>query len=131
MSIPLLIEWFVAALLIVLGISHIAQPRLWVALFTDVLKWPYAALIIGAFTLPFGLLVAIGHNVWVLDVPVIVTIVGWGWTVKGTLYLIAPAVLHFAARPHVHRPNRFVMGGAIALVLGAVIMVRLVTLLRA
>ena len=131
MSMHLFIEWFVAAMLIVVGVSHIAQPRLWVALFSDFLKWPYAALIIGAFTLPLGLLVAIGHNVWVLDVPVIITIIGWGWTLKGTLYMTAPGVLHFAARPHIHRPNRFVIGGIISLILGAAVIIRLITLVRA
>lgn len=126
MSVQLLIEWFVAILLLATGVSHMVQPRLWAQLFVDVLQKPYGGLFIGAMTLPLGLFVALGHNVWGLRPPVIVTIVGWGWTIKSTIYLLYPQALNKVATRHMERPHRFIPAGAVmALLGGAVIAYRL------
>jgi len=52
----------------------------------------FAPLIIGMYTLPTGLVILLGHNIWAWDWPVVVTIAGWGMTIKATLYLIFPAL---------------------------------------
>ena len=52
----------------------------------------FAPLIIGMYTLPTGLVILLGHNMWAWDWPVFVTIAGWGMTIKATIYLIFPAV---------------------------------------
>ena len=121
MSLQLLIEWFVATLLVVTGVSHVLQPRLWAQLFIDVLQKPYGGLFIGAMTLPLGLFVALGHNVWVLRPPVIVTIVGWGWTIKGTIYMLYPQAMNKVATRHMAHPLRFIPAGALMVALGGVV----------
>lgn len=122
MTLEAFIEWFAAIQLIVLGLSHIVQPRLWTMLFAELLTRPYAGLVIGMFTLPFGLLILLGHNTWALNVSVIVTILGWGWTIKGSLYLLAPAVPQKVARRHLEHPIRFAVAGAIIAGLGAAVL---------
>jgi hypothetical protein len=52
----------------------------------------FAPLIIGMYTLPTGLIILLGHNVWAWDWPVFVTIAGWGMTTKATIYLLFPAI---------------------------------------
>ena len=52
----------------------------------------YAPVIIGMETLPTGLVILLGHNIWAWDWPVFVTIAGWGMTIKATLYLIFPTL---------------------------------------
>lgn len=89
----LLVEQFVALSLLILGLSHAVQPGRWVELFTDFIRRPYAALVIGAYTLPFGLAIVLTHNVWVLGLPVVVTVCGWAWTVKSVVYLLRPQTL--------------------------------------
>jgi hypothetical protein len=47
-----------------------------------------AGIIIGMFTLPVGLMIIAGHNIWVFDLPVIITICGWGMTIKSLTYML-------------------------------------------
>src|SRR5690348_1205729 len=89
----LFVEQLVAVSLLATGLSHALQPSLWAALFRDLLDRPYAALVIGVFTLPLGLFVVLTHNVWVLGVPVVVTVFGWAWTIKSVGYLLYPRAL--------------------------------------
>ena len=110
------LEAFTAAITAIVCISHILHPRLWGMLFIDLMKHPYAGLYVGAFTLPLGLLIALGHNVWVPDIPVIVTIFGWGWTLKGTIYLLRPATVQQVGSRHMQHPERFRIAGGIMLV---------------
>lgn len=119
----LLTEQFVAVALLATGLSHALQPARWAELFTDFLHRPYAALVIGTLTLPLGLGVVLTHNVWVLDLPVIVTLFGWGWTVKSVLYLLRPQSLDVwrekATGPQARRS--FIAVGSVMAVLGAVL----------
>lgn len=125
MTTELRIEWFGGLLLIIIGLSHVVQPKLWVRLFIDLFALPYAGLIVGVFTVPFGLLIVAGHNTWVLGVPLIVTIIGWGWTVKGTLYLLCPSLPARVAARHLRHPNRFALAGAIMAVAGGAVIAQL------
>lgn len=122
----LLIERFVTILILATGLSHALQPARWADLFRDLLPRPYAALYVGVFTLPLGLLIVLTHNVWIADWAVIVTIMGWSWTIKSSLYLMLPATLDRfrdkAAGPRAER--NFVLVGSIMAVLGCVMVWR-------
>ncbi len=121
-----LIELFTALLLGATGLSHIVQPRLWARLFLDVFQRDWAGLFIGALTLPLGLLVVLGHNVWVWDVLVLVTIFGWGWTIKGTLYLLRPKTVQQVGARHMQHPGRFRIAGAIGVVAATTIVASII-----
>ena len=83
--------WF-ALSLVIFGLSHAVQPRLWADFFNAMKASGFAPLIIGMYTLPTGLIILLGHNQWTWDFPVFVTIAGWGMTTKATIYLLFPAV---------------------------------------
>ncbi len=84
------IERLVALLCFVFGVSHVVQPRAWVELFVN---WRdqgtrgvfYMALL----HLPVGAFIVAFHNVW-SGIPALVTLLGWGWMLKGALYLCYP-----------------------------------------
>ena len=59
-------------------------------LFDDLFGDPTPGLVIGTLTLPLGLFVVLTHNIWVLGWPVVVTVCGWGWTVKAMIYMVRP-----------------------------------------
>src|SRR3712207_3941761 len=90
-DVEIAIERLVALCCLVIGLSHIVQPRAWAELF---IQWRekgtpgvfYTALL--HFT--FGAVIVAFHNVW-RGIPIIVTLLGWGWTVKGFVYLVYPA----------------------------------------
>ena len=86
---PYIDAWF-ALSLVIIGLSHAAQPRLWADFFNAMKRTGFAPLIIGMYTLPTGLVILLGHNIWAWDWPVFVTIAGWGMTIKATIYLHLP-----------------------------------------
>lgn len=130
MSTTLFAEWFCAVLLIVVGLSHMAAPRLWATLFKDLFKLPYAGLVIGTLTLPLGAAIVLMHNVWTLSLGLIVTIIGWAWTIKATLYLLVPSLPVRVGARHMDHPQRFVWVGAVMCAMGVAVVVR-VSLLSA
>jgi uncharacterized protein YjeT (DUF2065 family) len=86
------IDAYFALTLVIIGLSHAAQPRLWAEFFNAMKRTGYAPLIIGMYTLPTGLVILLSHNHWAWGWPVLVTIAGWGMTIKATLYLIFPTL---------------------------------------
>ena len=92
MAAIVLIEWFVALVLLIVGLSHLTAPREWAALFTALLEQPWGTLIVGMWTLPFGVVLIVGHNIWRPDLGLVVTLLGWAWTIKGSFYLVMPDV---------------------------------------
>jgi uncharacterized protein YjeT (DUF2065 family) len=105
------IELFTAALLLILGASHIAAPAAWSGLFADLLQRPYAGLWIGMLTLPLGLLLILTHNIWVADLGLITTLLGWSWAIKGTLYLLVPGWPARRFKLLVQHPKHFMIAG--------------------
>ena len=60
---------------------------------------PVFTYIFTAALLPWGLAVVWIHNEWVFDFPVIVTLIGWIWTVKCFLWLVIPDLLRKFLKP--------------------------------
>ena len=85
----LIARWF-AVSSIAFGLSHALYPATWAALVLPLRDRPTGGLLIATFNFPLGLVIILGHNVWVWDVPVIVTVAGWLTTIKSTAYLLIP-----------------------------------------
>ena len=116
------IEKLFALSCFVIGLSHLVQSRAWAELF---IHWRekgnvgvfYTALL--HFT--FGALTVAFHNVW-RGLPIIVTLAGWGWTIKGLLYLTYPAHgMKMLNRVSIERAWEFVVAGAALVVVAGVI----------
>jgi len=64
-----------------------------------------------------GALIVAFHHVW-RGIPLVVTLLGWGWTVKGLLYLIYPKHgLRMLARVSLEKSHEFVIAGVVLLLL--------------
>ena len=113
MSIPTLIARFFSVSLCLVAVSHLVQPRLWRDFFTKIKGTGVAGIIIAMYTLPQGLLIVLGHNIWVLDIQVIITFCGWGMTIKSITYAILPerADAVIPEGPNAHR--KYAWGGAL------------------
>ena len=75
---------------LILGVSRILHPNLWIDLIANIGKSRFAGFWMGSFALTVGLFLILGHNKWVLDWPLLITVVGWGMAIKGTIYLLVP-----------------------------------------
>ena len=116
------IERLVALLCLVFGISHIVQPRAWAEFFISCRgKGETGVFYIALLHLPIGAFIVAFHNIW-HGVPAIVTVLGWGWTVKGALYLCYPKHgLRMMAVVSVERAWHFVVGGVLLVLVAALI----------
>lgn len=115
-------EVFAVVNLAVIGVSHIAQPKVWVEFFTLLRERGHAGVFFnGMLSLIFGSILVAFHNVWT-GLPMIVTVLGWGQVVKGLLSLVAPPIgLKKMMRVSLDRAWEFQAVGAIFVVLAALI----------
>lgn len=86
----LIIERVVALFYLIVGLSCIIQARIWIDLSRELLKKPSSLIVWSIQFLPLGLIVLLGHNLWVSDWRVIITIIGWLATLKCVSYLLFP-----------------------------------------
>ena len=86
----LLIERVVALVYLIMGLSCIVQARMWRELSLELLNSPNSLVRWSLQWLPLGLIVILGHNLWVTDWRIIVTLIGWVVTLKCVLYLLFP-----------------------------------------
>ena len=93
MALDLLIERWFAIGFLVFGFSHLLNPDKWTAVFLPLRERDTSGLLLATFTLPIGLMVTLAHNIWVVGLPVIVTLTGWAMIVKSLLYLFLPRAL--------------------------------------
>lgn len=115
------IERLTALAFIITGLSHIAAPRVWARFFIDLrAKGEMAGFLNAWIHIPLGLLIVAFHWVWSWP-GVLVTLIGCGLTLKGTLYFLWPA-LALKSMAHVSEEKawRFRVAGVAGLALGLV-----------
>ena len=117
----MLLERYFAIAFLLVSLSHIVQPRMWTELFAALRKTGHAAVAIAMFTLPQGVVIIIWHNVWVWDLPVVLTIAGWGMTLKSANYLMSPKIADRMIEGPGSSPRNYVAGGIIGLIIGGVL----------
>ena len=121
------VEIFVAILLLITGVSHVARPRTWVEFFQMLgTKGDAGVFFIALMHLPLGALIVAFHNVW-SGIAMIVTLIGWGWLIKGALYFTLPrAGAFWLRRLSIDKLNEFRIGGLVLIGLAGLIAAPLV-----
>jgi hypothetical protein len=76
----------------------------------------------GMFALTFGIVTLVFHSVWVMNWPVIITLLGWIAVLKGTYVIGFPGSLPRLALYYQHHPALLAFKLIINIVLGAVLM---------
>jgi hypothetical protein len=112
------VQVFAAVGFLVIGLSHLGQPRAWVAFYQAlVARGATGAFLEGFLLLNFGAIIVAFHNVW--DGPaVVLTLIGWAQVLKGAVRFLAPEVaLRGMARVPPERAWQFQAGGVFALVI--------------
>lgn len=108
--------------LIVIGLSHVFQPRVWVDFVAFLRDHGKAGVFTLAFlNLLFGSIIVAFHNVW-SGLPAVLTLVGWVSVVKALVYFAFPAFgLRKLEIPSYERAYVFVYIGVVFLVIAAVL----------
>jgi hypothetical protein len=119
---PELVQAFVAPMFLLVGLSHVVQPRAWAEFFAEMSKGRMARFIIPIYTLPVALVLLVGHNVWEWSWSLFLTIAGWGMTIKSTLYLLIPGFAdRVLARNFTKRPFGYAAAGAVMALFGGIL----------
>ncbi len=116
------IQTIAAISFIVIGLSHITNPRGWVEFFRILGEKGKAGIfLIALLHLPMGALIVAFHNVW-QGIPLILTIIGWGYVLKSLIYFVYPAHgRKVLARVKIERSWEFVVGGVFLVALGGLL----------
>lgn len=117
-----LIEWIVSCALIVVGMSLLSRPKAWIEAFEPAARHPIVPLLSGLYALLAGLVVVSAHNLWVSDVRVVVTILGWVALASGVVLLLAPEVYALMLRKIPITPALIAFRGIVRIALGGVVM---------
>jgi uncharacterized membrane protein SpoIIM required for sporulation len=81
-----------------------------------------AGILIAIFTFSLGLLIVLGHNVRVLDLPFIVTVCGRGLTLKSATYAPIPGQAERVIPEGAIARWKCVAAGCVALAIGALLL---------
>ena len=116
------IQIFVVINLVVIGLSHVAQPRAWAEFFVALReKGDRGVFVVGFMSLAFGSLIVAFHNVW-SGLPIVLTILGWAQVLKGLVYFTFPSYgLRKLGIVDVERARMFVWPGLGLLVIAALL----------
>ena len=106
------IELLAAIAFLVIGVSHIAQPRAWAEFFVLLRRQGNVGVFaVALVTLPMGVIIVTFHHTWT-GLPAILTAIGWGFCAKCFVYLAFPrAGLATLAKISVDKPNKFIVAG--------------------
>src|SRR4051812_12685286 len=85
------VERLTAIFFLVTGLSHILQPRAWVAFFVMLRDKGEVGSFLNAFVhFPLGAFIVAFHNLWHGFPAILVTVIGWGLLTKGAIYFLFP-----------------------------------------
>jgi hypothetical protein len=107
---------FAAVSLLVIGLSHLFQPKTWVAWFQSLAaQGAPGAFTEGFLCLSFGGIIVAFHNVW--QAPgIVLTLLGWAQVVKGLGRFLAPeSAVRVMRKTSMERAWFFQAGGVFAL----------------
>ncbi|HOX55427.1 MAG TPA: hypothetical protein P5205_01180 [Candidatus Paceibacterota bacterium] len=78
--------------LTIIGLSHVARPRVWVSFLVLLRERGEAGVfVLAILNLIFGSIIVAFHNVWA-GIPLVLTVWGWANVIKALLYFIFPAI---------------------------------------
>jgi hypothetical protein len=106
----------------VIGLSHLLQPKAWVAYFI-LLRGTGAvgAFVDGFLHLPLAGVIIVFHNVW-SGIPVVLTLLGWAFLIKSLVRFCLPRQsLRMMARVSLERSWEFQVAGAVLVVVAGLL----------
>ena len=113
------VQMFAAVNFLVIGMSHILQPRAWVELFLLLREKGRTGAFVNAFlSLVPGSIIVSFHNVWSGPATVL-TILGWSQVLKALLIFVRPEIgLKSLARISKEKSYEFVVAGVLLVAIG-------------
>jgi uncharacterized protein YjeT (DUF2065 family) len=116
------IELATGVVLFVFGLSFVLNPGYWGPAFKKMMTESQQTFVLFLVVLVLGILVVRGHNLWVADWRVLVTVTGWAALLKSVIVLLFPSLLaSYAKWSERNLASWTRLGGALWSVGGAVV----------
>jgi hypothetical protein len=103
------------------GISLLMNEAAFRKMATEFLRSPALIFFSGMILMPAGLAIVLSHNVWVLNWPVIITLLGWIAVISGALRVFAPDRALEIGKKAIASKQIITVSAAFWLVIGAVL----------
>ena len=116
------LELFAAIHFLIVGLSHVLQPRAWADFFIWLRERGHAGVFVHGFlSLGFGSMILAFHNVW-SGLPSVLTAVGCAYTFKAALCFLWPATqMRSLHRVSHERAWEFIVPGVVFVGLGGML----------
>jgi len=116
------IEKLAVICFVLIGISHIVQPRAWAEFFNGLANKGTTGSFINAWIhFPLGALIVAFHNIW-HGIPAVLTVMGYAWIVKGFIYFVFPRQgLQVMQRVRVENAWHFIIGDVFIVAIGGLL----------
>jgi hypothetical protein len=111
----------IGPVLAVVGLAMLLRPGHYLAVVADVLRSPALLYIASAIGLLGGVALVLAHNVWAADWRLIITLLGWISIVDSASWLLLSDQVERFWSPLIGSPLLPLWGGALVLLLGAVL----------
>lgn len=121
MESSLLLARITGPILLVVGIGILINLEYYRRIVAEFATNPFQLYLSGVMALLLGVLIVAFHNVWELRWPVIITLIGWGATLKGIVRIAAPGFVRTNIERFGRNSTAITASAATSLVLGAVL----------
>jgi len=119
----LILAAYIGPFYLVFGLSMLLYAKQWIKVVTEFAKNHFLMLTQMWIALLIGLIIVNMHNVWALDLSLIITLTGWGALLKGIFYLLAPgSIIKKLLKCKCYKSEGFMLvSGVVMVVLGALL----------
>ena len=121
MSTSIFLARLIGPVMALVGVSLLANEAAFRKMAQEFLRTPALIFFSGMILIPAGLAVVLSHNVWVMDWPVIITLLGWAAVISGAIRVFAPERATKAGKNFLTRKIFTTVAAAIWVVVGAVL----------
>ena len=90
MDASILLARIIGPLFVVIAVGVLINRDVYRDMIEDFVKSPSLIYFSGAMALAIGIAIVLFHNIWVLDWRVILTLLGWGLILKGSMRILFP-----------------------------------------
>ncbi len=119
MILTLYLSRVIGLALIALGVIIALRHRYYIAVYPTIVTERMTRMVFATFALISGLSLAVYDTLWQTRPSVIISIIGWIVVAEGLVYLTLPDVTLARLIAAVNKPAAYIVGGLVAVVVGA------------
>ena len=121
MNTSIFLAKLIGPVMLTVGIALFINKRAFAAMAEESLRSRALMYLSALLIMLAGLAIVLTHNVWRVDWPVLITLLGWLMLIKGAIRILVPDQVETMGRRFLHHPMGMNIAGVIWLGIGAVL----------